>query len=621
MWNLKHIEIKDFFSHVHSEYDFKNGCCTLIVGKNLDKGGNNGAGKTTLFEAITVALTGKSLRDLKKESFINDDAEQCAITLDLTNSVLKQELSVRRQFYRGNKSAKVEIWENGELNTHITSVLEADKRILELIGISREDLLRYFIISQDNVYTFFTAADNEKKEVLNRITSADMINPIVDKLSEDKKDREGKMRELESRLGSIDSREETLTEQLNELRSNDDKSDEIKVLVGEIKSLENERNGKIEHEIKEVTERKEKAEAEYDQLGKLLKDTSTIEQTIRKYDKKIKEYQQEGKENNKIIKIGEIDLSGAVSCPNCGENFIPKSQLNLSVEETREIVNQAKEANSNIDKRIEHCEKEIEKLESKLQEQDEIVEKREKLHRKIQNFDSDIKLINDEVVRIEKKINRRKSEIKELKENRQTKDLIASVQKKIDECKSERESITNEITPLSNELDEINFWKYNMGRSGFQTFLANRAVAVIEGSTNSYLQKFHSDISVNINGFTILRDGTIREKIDVYALENGMNPKPYMGRSGGERSRIKLAGILAIQHLINMSLSGKGLDFLCLDESLSGLDADGTIAFINVLNNVGSTIMMITQNVEDASIFENILMVEKKNGVSHYTTC
>ena len=97
-----------------------------------------------------------------------------------------------------------------------------------------------------------------------------------------------------------------------------------------------------------------------------------------------------------------------------------------------------------------------------------------------------------------------------------------------------------------------------------------------------------------------------------------MNPKLFMAMSGGERGRIKLAGILAIQHLINMSLNGNGLNLLILDESLSGIDSEGTMEFVNILENIGSTILLITQNIEDSKIFKNVLTVEKKNGVSRY---
>ena len=89
-----------------------------------------------------------------------------------------------------------------------------------------------------------------------------------------------------------------------------------------------------------------------------------------------------------------------------------------------------------------------------------------------------------------------------------------------------------------------------------------------------------------------------------------------MAKSGGERGRVMLAGILGIQHLINLSTNGKGLNLLVLDEALSGIDAGGTLEIINTLNNLGTTVMMITQNIEDSSIFENCIRVVKEDGVS-----
>lgn len=167
MWNPERIEIQNLFAHKHTVYEFKNNTCTVIFGKNeTDKGmTNNGAGKTTLFEAVCIALTNDSLRNIRKDSFINYNAEDCTIDLTLQNPVLNKTLRIVRRFFRKNRPVQVEIWENGVLNTQITSVAEANKRVYELIGIGREDLLRYFIIGQDNRYTFFTASDTEKKEI------------------------------------------------------------------------------------------------------------------------------------------------------------------------------------------------------------------------------------------------------------------------------------------------------------------------------------------------------------------------------------------------------------------------------------------------------------------------
>lgn len=603
MWNLKDIKIQDFFSHVDSEYSFHNDCCTLIVGDNKDRGGNNGAGKTTLFEAISVALTGRSLRDIKKESFINDEAESCFVKLSLYNNVTKHELEITRQFFRGNKSSKIEIIEDGEINSTITSVNEADKRILELIGVGREDLLRYYIISQDNVYTFFTAADNEKKEILNRITSADLINPLLDELSSRKKNLEEKKNELSKELVALDSKKETLDEQLEELKSNIVSSEELLDIQNRIKKLEKrkqsylEENNHINDELKKLD-------------GKNL-DIDKLESKLKKIKKSIEDKKNLKDENKKIIRSAEQDLGGAVVCPKCGENFIPESELNLSVEDTKKILKEAEQENKSIETALSKLVEQRKDIQSEIDEAEEIQDT-------IRRKKREIKSNEDEIQIIDKKIVNRKKEIIELKKRKENNVAIKSIEDKIDECERKMEEVQKKVMPLDEELNQVNYWIYYMGKNGFKTYLANKAVSVLEGTVNSYLNKFKSDLSVNINGFKILKDGSVREKIESFVLESGMNPKLFMAMSGGERGRIKLAGILAIQHLINMSLNGNGLNLLILDESLSGIDSEGTMEFVNILENIGSTILLITQNIEDSKIFKNVLTVEKKNGVSRY---
>lgn len=618
MWNLTKIEINNFFSHQHSEYEFKNNCCTLIVGENRDKGGNNGAGKTTLFEAITLALTGNTLRGLKKESFINWDYDQCSISLSLDNEVLKQTLTINRQYFRGSKSAKVELIEDGEINSHITSVNEADKRIAELIGISREDLLRYFIISQDNLYTFFTAGDNEKKEVLNRITSADMINPIIEHLADDKKEWEKRRQEVKDKISEQEVRKVAFTEQAEAIREAANNDSEIKDKEERIKRCEKQREA-LDEEISELSQRITDIENKIKKISIKDIDVDKIKKQIQRINKHIDANENTKSENKSIIRYAKSDLSGKVICPNCGENFMPDSELKLSVEETEDLLKAAEQENKTI-------ENTISKLEIKKDEFNDKIKEYEEKKSQIEEYEDKIKRLNrrkkdkmEEQSSIYEKIKRYKNEINELKNHVLDSSALKKINDKIKECEKKEKELSNELKPIEDELEEINFWSYYMGKNGFKTMLANKAISVIEGSTNSYLRKFKSDLTVNVNGFTILKDGTVREKIDIYVLQDGMNPQVFMGMSGGERGRVKLAGILALQHLINMSLNGRGLNLVILDETLEGgIDIKGTMEFMSILENVGGTILLITQKIDEINTIQNKLRVIKEDGVSHY---
>lgn len=614
MWQIKNIKFENLFSHVSSEYVFKNNTCTLIVGENRDNGGNNGAGKSTLFEAITIALTNKSLRDLKKENFINRDAEDCFIYLELENKILKSTLVINRRFFRGNKSAKVEIIENGEIDTTIVSVDEANKRIFELIGISRDDLLRYFIISQDNRYTFFTAGDVEKKEVLNRITSADMINPLLEKLASDKKLIEKQRTEINNKIISIQAKKETLEEQLEELL-NEDNSEEIEQLSNRINKL----SGNLENldaERDRLSELIQKNQTELNSIEDINVDSLIFER--KKKRDKIKEIEEQIDDNNRVARAAKSDLEGSTICPECGAKFIKDSELNLSVDELEDLLQSVDKNNKELSKKQNKLSDEIKNLNDKIEEAESISEQKSELSKKIKRLNIKIDGLQDEENDIKVKIKKYTSEIKKLKEQKKNSAAIKSLRDKISDCDKEFNVIEQEGIKVDEELEMVNFWNHYMGKSGFMTYVANRSVSVLEGTVNSFLKKFKSSLSVNINGFKILRDGSVREKIEVFALENGLNAETFMSKSGGERGRINLAGVLSIQHLINLSTNGRGLNLLMLDETFGGIDSEGQEGIIRILENLGITVIMITQNVSSEFNNDNKLMVVKENGVSRF---
>lgn len=612
MWRLKHISFKDFFSHEQSEYEFKNGTCTLIVGENRDNGGNNGAGKSTVFEAIAVALTNKSLRDLRKESFINREAESCEIRLDMENDVLNSTLTVTRQFFRGNKPARVELIENGEVNTNVVSVDEANKRVFELIGISRDDLLRYFIISQDNKYTFFTAGDAEKKEVLNRITSADMITPLIDKLSAERKDEERQRSEVNDKIITVTAKKKTLEEQLTELIDEDD-GEEIKELENKIRRIQS-KQAALTEENKDIAKRIEAARKELDLLT--VPDVQDLISQRKAIRKDVDEIEQRIAENKRIYRMAQGDLDGKIKCPECGAEFIKDSHLNLSVEETEGVMESAKQENKKLRSKADKLTASLEEVKSKIDEAGEAEERRQKKERTIRQLNNTMSSNTDTIASYERMIQNTKKEIKTMKENSRKSEMVKSLKDKIAKCDTDCRKYEKEKKGIEDELEMINYWSYYLGKAGFMTYLANRAVSVLEGTVNSYLKKFKSPLSVNINGFKVLRDGSVREKIEVFALENGLNAEAFMSKSGGERGRINLAGVISIQHLINMSTNGRGLDLLLLDESFAGIDAEGQESIIHILENLGITVLMITQNVSSEFNNDNKLLVVKENGVS-----
>lgn len=617
MWNPSKIEIYNLFAHKESVYDFKNNSCTVIFGRNeTDRGlDNNGAGKSTLFEAICIALTNESLRAIKKDSFINRDEEECKIVFHLYNPVLKMKLRISRQFFRGNKSAKIEIWENDKLNKQVVSVNEANKRVLELIGISREDLLRYFIISQDNRYTFFTASDSEKKEIMNRITSADMINPVIEELDLRYKEKNAEYKEIDDEIGKLSDKKELLVEQREEVLANDNTEEELNELSEKISEAEEEIgeiDGNLEKWKKAVKTREEQIQAI------TVEDTTQLKKDRKKLKEEMEELDSELSENKRMEKKLKAELEDTITCPNCSHEFIHESELDLSVEDTKSLLAEAQSEIKKQTKKYEAKETKLKNFNKKIKEAEraeelvgEIEEEKSGYERKIKNKTQDRA---DLLVKIEKW----ETEKRAIKKRKKDDKLLNSLNQRIGECDTEIEKLTKQLLPISEEMETIKFWQFNMGRSGFMTYLANKSIKIIEGITNSYLRKFGVDISVLINGFTILKSGEVREKIDVFVLNDGVTAEQFLAKSGGERGRVTLAGVLGIQHLINLSTNGRGLNLLCFDECFHGMDSKGQENIIKIFEKMGITILVITQNVSESFNNENTLYVVKEKDVSRY---
>lgn len=617
MWNPIKIEIYNLFAHKESVYEFKNNSCTVIFGKNeTDRGlENNGAGKTTLFEAISIALTNESLRAIKRENFINREEEECKIVFHLFNPVMKMKLKIVRTFFRSGKPVKVEIWENGELNKQITSVNEANKRVLELIGISRKDLLRYFIISQDNRYTFFTASDGEKKEIMNRITSADMINPVIEELDLRYKEKNAEYKEIDDEIGKLSDKKELLVEQREEVLANDNTEEELNELSEKISEAEEEIgeiDGNLEKWKKAVKTREEQIQAI------TVEDTTQLKKDRKKLKEEMEELDSEISENKRTEKKLKAELEDTITCPKCSHEFIHESELDLSVEDTKSLLAEAQSEIKKQTKKYEVKETKLKNFNKKIKEAEraeelvgEIEEEKSGYERKIKNKTQDRA---DLLVKIEKW----ETEKRAIKKRKKDDKLLNSLNQRIGECDTEIEKLTKQLLPISEEMDTIKFWQFNMGRSGFMTYLANKSIKIIEGITNSYLRKFGVDISVLINGFTILKSGEVREKIDIFVLNDGVTAEAFLAKSGGERGRVTLAGVLGIQHLINLSTNGKGLNLLCFDECFHGMDSKGQENIIKIFEKMGITILVITQNVSESFNNENTLYVVKEKDVSRY---
>lgn len=620
MWYPVKIEFGGLFAfRDRAEVAFKRGECTVIFGDNrTDRGSlNNGSGKSTLFEAISLALTGDLLpRDtpITRDKAINRERDEAWVTMSLANDVLHQTMEIQRRFYR-KRSAKATLFENDRENTQLTSVAEVDKRVLELLGLSREDLLRYYIISQDRQYNFLTAPDTTKKEILNRITNADMLQPVLDAIKADHKAADERVAEYETKILTLDTRRETLEENLRELKANNTAEANIAGLVGLLEGYINDSLA-LDKEAKEIRKEFEAEKAKRSDFEQRLEAAPNFEEDITAAEAKITALKTERKKNRRAAADLELALEGVIECPKCGEQFLPNSELNLTPAQIRRIIDQRERDDVKFVMDIQQAEKALEELETKQRDYEQLASELTRVKRSMV-------AIRERAERLKRQmdeIDRRKADLeKRIEDAKRAVDNDASVktaEAKIKAVKAEIKTAKAELADFRYLTESLAFWDFHMGKNGFTTYLANKAIDALTGSANRFLEIMDMDFRLHITPFQTLKNGDARDKMEVFISSNGISTNGYATYSGGERQRVGIAALLGVQRLLNMSTDGRGLDMLLLDESLSGVDSLGTMSIVKTMKRLKTTILLITQNIEDPSFFDSVICVRKIDGVS-----
>jgi exonuclease SbcC len=667
MWKLEKIKIENFISHKETEINFNIGATTLVQGENLDDDGqeSNGSGKSVILEAISYCLLGDSLKKVKDIELIfdkDDKVKYAYLCLFLNNTVSKQKLKIERWIHL-KKSSELQVTLNNEviINKDDKLVDDGNKLILEdLLQISREDILNFYLISKERYKSFFKSSDNDIKQIISRFSGAFKINGVEDLVERDASEKEQTLLKLQNKIIELDTKINIYTEEI----ANEDLERERQVLIdsfiSNINNVEKNKvvlNSKIEIERESINSYKTQLATLEDNLSKkqreLLefkdekeaqKKIEDIKESVKKVDEKrkiikndIETLNAEIQEFTQFLTDTENNVAGAIKCPKCkfefslGNDEIDIEEARKSIPTIKEEINVLKvevEKNKELSKQLSN---EVEEFETYKSDYFKKIEQSNRAKSIIQNSinelevsikkykrltvqsEEDIKSYFLKIKKEQEQIITLQNKIEEAK-NKKLESKAETYQTNIDSCIKSKNDITNQIEVLNEEKYNITQWITNFNK--FRSHLANKAVKSIEGFSNFYLEKSDSNLQLQIEGYKTLSSGEIREKITPFILRNGFMSGSYGKLSEGEKARIEVATINALQTLINLNTNSGGLNFIGIDDVLGGLDSTGTKLIAKAFNNAKKTLYLFTHiSIQSENSF-NILTVVKEKGVS-----
>ncbi|MGB0929967.1 MAG: AAA family ATPase [Chitinophagales bacterium] len=175
--------------------------------------GPTGAGKTSILDAITVALYGRAARyssDTPYELMTRHTAKSFSeVEFEIQNKKYRAKWEIRRA--RGKIDGALQnvyhalIDLDTDKNVHGTgTATKARKKIQSLIGLTYESFRKSVLLAQGDFAAFLKAKENERGELLERITGTNVYSKISEAAFLKAKDEKLKMEKLQLQLGQVE---------------------------------------------------------------------------------------------------------------------------------------------------------------------------------------------------------------------------------------------------------------------------------------------------------------------------------------------------------------------------------------------------------------------------------
>ena len=199
--------------------DFDRNDLTLVLGENLDLGGDgsrNGTGKTTIINALSYALYGQALSNIRKDNLVNKtNGKNMLVSLDF--AVNGQEYKIERgrkpnvlRFYINNEHKAAEDEAQGDSR----ETQDAIERVMNM----SHDMFKHVLALNTYTEPFLSLKANDQRTIIEQLLGITLLSERADAIKELNRQTKDAIQQEEFRIRAVQEANKRIEEQIESLR-------------------------------------------------------------------------------------------------------------------------------------------------------------------------------------------------------------------------------------------------------------------------------------------------------------------------------------------------------------------------------------------------------------------